>query len=43
MRSNVQASPLSSRHFEWQQQMIQEAQDGPDHFSAVLERNSATY
>ena len=43
MRSSVQVNQLSSKHLEWQRQLIQEAQDGPDHLSVVLERNSATY
>ena len=43
MRSNVHVSPPSVVHLEWQRRLMEEAEEGPDHLSVVLERNRATY
>ena len=43
MRNSLQtASPLVT-HLEWQRRLLQEAEKGADHLSALLDRNGATY
>ncbi|MCY4342941.1 MAG: DNA cytosine methyltransferase [Gammaproteobacteria bacterium] len=43
MRNSLQAASPSVSYLEWQQRLLEEAQEGMDHLSVVLERNGADY
>ena len=43
MRNSLQTASPPVTHLEWQQRLLEEAEDGTDHLSVVLERNRATY
>ena len=43
MRNSLQTASPPLTHVEWQQRLLEEAEEGADHLSVVLERNRATY